>query len=183
MTETPASLLDRLRQPTDASAWEQFVTLFGPLMHRWALLLGARGPDAEDLVQDVFVVLYRHLPGFRYDPQRSFRAWLRTVIHHAWLKRRRPPTQSLDEAPEPAVPDPVPELAESEYRAQLVSQALRIIQTDFQPTTWKVFWELAVVGRSGTDVAREFGLSVNAAYLARTRVVSRLRQELDGLLD
>src|SRR5437588_12372374 len=103
MNETPATLLQRLRRGGDAAAWERFVRLFTPILDRWACRLGLPEADADDLVQDVFVTLLRRLPEFDYDPSRSFRAWLWTVLYHAaaaWRQRqaRRPvPLDDLDQ--------------------------------------------------------------------------------------
>src|SRR5262245_13646905 len=92
---TPVSLLERLRrQPGDAETWARFASLYTPLLYHRARRLGLQPADAENLVQDVFTVLIRRLPEFRYDPQRSFHRWLSTVLHNRWrdqLKRRAVP--------------------------------------------------------------------------------------------
>jgi RNA polymerase sigma-70 factor (ECF subfamily) len=64
-----------------------------------------------------------------------------------------------------------------------VARAIELMQADFQPATWKAFWEFVVNGRPAADIARELDLTPNAIYLARGRVLQRLRQELDGLLE
>src|SRR5262245_6513796 len=83
MVTTSDSLLERLRRP-DCNAWVRFVQLYTPLLHRWAGQLGLQDADAADLVQDVFSILVQKLPEFVYDPARSFRGWLRTVLIHRW---------------------------------------------------------------------------------------------------
>src|SRR5262245_24469512 len=85
MDTTSPSLLERLRDAPDAAAWSRFVRLYTPMLLRWAYRLGLSGGDAADLVQEVFLVLLRKLPDFRYDPGQSFRAWLRTVARNRWL--------------------------------------------------------------------------------------------------
>ena len=146
----PASLLVRLRGGADEEAWKRFVLLFAPLLDRWARGLGARAADADDLVQDVFCILVRRLPRFHYDPAKSFRAWLWTTLHHCWLDRRarraeRP--MGSGEAFDRADPAVVTGAEEAEYRTYLVNRAAQILQRDFEPTTWRVFWELVVSGR------------------------------------
>src|SRR5436190_11639315 len=79
MTRTPASLLERLRQPFEPEAWARFVALYTPLLFSWANRVGLQEPDAADLVQEVFVTLLQVLPTFSYDRHQSFRRWLRTV--------------------------------------------------------------------------------------------------------
>src|SRR5687768_5078078 len=80
MNETSASLLERLRRPADAEAWSRFVELYTPVLFAWARGVGLQDADAADLVQDVLAGLLRSLPTFQYDPGKSFRAWLRTVL-------------------------------------------------------------------------------------------------------
>src|SRR5262245_38220683 len=84
MTETSVSLLERLREPFDPAAWSRFVALYTPLIYAWACRARLQEQDAQDLVQDVFITLLRVLPKFTYDPEQSFRRWLRTVTMNAW---------------------------------------------------------------------------------------------------
>src|ERR1700722_11673297 len=81
---TPASLLQRLRQPDEQGAWERFVDLYTPLIFFWACRMRLQAQDAADLVQDVFTTLLQKLPEFHYDPGKSFRAWLRTLTVNRW---------------------------------------------------------------------------------------------------
>lgn len=186
MHSTPASLLERVRRPADAAAWREFVHLYTPLLYFWARRLGLQAADAADLVQEVFVALVHALPHFTYDRQRSFRAWLFTLMRNKWQdwRRRRVPVPagSVEPAAERA-DDGIAALEEAEYRSHICARALRLIQKEFAPTTWQTFWATVVEGRSAVDVAREFGVTANAVYLARGRVLRRLREELDGLIE
>ena len=185
--DTPASLLERLRRPGDAQAWERFVELYVPMLYHWARRTGLQEADAADLVQEVLALLFCKLPEFRYDPNRSFRAWLHAVTLNKWREglRRRPPLPVGDgrPAPEPAAPDDVAAFEEAEYRQCLVRQALQALQGDFPPTTWKAFQEYVLAGRPAEQVAAELRLRVGTVYAAKSRILARLRQELDGLLD
>jgi RNA polymerase sigma-70 factor, ECF subfamily len=160
------------------------VQLYTPLLFYWTRRLGLRPPDAADLVQEVFVILVRKLPEFDYNRNDGFRAWLRTVLFNQWrmtLRRKLPSACApLDDLPCPDQPDGV---AEEEYRQMLVARALRLMQTDFQPATWQAFWECVVNDRPPAQVAAELGVSVRSVYLSKGRVLRRLRQELQGLLD
>jgi RNA polymerase sigma-70 factor (ECF subfamily) len=187
-TRTPSSLLARLRQPFEPEAWARFVALYTPLIYSWARHLGLQEQDAADLVQDVFVTLLQVLPTFNYDRQQSFRKWLRTVAINRWKKerkRQRPRlVQGAEGQPEPvAVGDALEACWEAEYRQHLVRQALQLMRTDFEETTWKACWETAAAGRPAADVAAELSLTVGAVHAAKFRVLSRLRHELQGLLD
>ena len=184
---TPVSLLERLRQPGERQAWQRFTELYTPLMYYWARRLGMQPSDAADLVQDVFAILIQKLPEFAYDRRKSFRSWLRTVMFNKWRdqQRRAEPPQQADEATfaELPGPDKADWVGEVEYRQNLIRRALQIMQADFQPSTWKACWEYVVSDRSAAEVAAELGISVGAVYVAKSRVLSRLRQELEGLLE
>jgi RNA polymerase sigma-70 factor (ECF subfamily) len=188
MTKTPASLLERLRQPVEPEAWDRFVSLYTPLIYAWGRHVGLQDQDAADLVQEVFVKLVQVMPTFRYDPDKGFRAWLRTVTLNTWRDRRKrrgdralPGDEAiLAELAAPASPE---SFWETSYRRQIVHRAMALMQADFRPATWKAFWEQVVLGRPAREVAAELGLSPGAAYAAKLRVLNRLRQELQGMLE
>jgi RNA polymerase sigma-70 factor (ECF subfamily) len=188
MNTTSPSLLERLRSPDEQTAWERFVQLYTPLLCHWAHRLGLRGQDADDLVQDVFTILVQRLPEFQHDPQKRFRGWLWTITLNKWRERQRrrpPPALVADSALQADLlsPDGTPAVDEAEYQQYLIKRALELMQAEFQPATWKAFWECLVGNRTAADVAAELGITENAVYLAKGRVLRRLRQELQGLLD
>jgi RNA polymerase sigma-70 factor (ECF subfamily) len=184
---TSSSLLERLRQPGDRHAWERFTELYGPLLYTQACRLERRPEDAADLVQEVFVLLLQKLPTFHYDPQQSFRAWLRTLLINKWRDRcrRRPssPPGVVDSGVADSGIDPAVEIEEAEYREYLLQQALRVMKAEFPPTTWEACYRYLFEGRPAADVAAELGLSIGSIYAAKSKVLARLRQELHGLLD
>jgi RNA polymerase sigma-70 factor (ECF subfamily) len=146
MDHTPVSLLERLGRPNDQAAWERFVQLYTPLLCHWARRLGLQGPEAADLVQDVFTLLVQKLPEFRYDPGKRFRAWLWTVtLNRCRERQRRQPAPVLstdrDALARVAAPDEAEAAVEEEYRRYLTRRALELMQAEFQPATWKAFWE------------------------------------------
>jgi RNA polymerase sigma-70 factor (ECF subfamily) len=188
MDPTSPSLLARLRQPAQQEAWARFVKLYTPFLYHWARQLKLNEQDAADLVQDVFLVLVRKLQGFTYDPQKSFRGWLRTVMLNKWRDVQRQRAVQTARKSEPFVsdlagPDDVVAFEEAEYRQYLVSRALRLMRAEFQPATWQACWEHVVSGKPAAEVAVELGISLNSVYAAKSRVLRRLRQELQGLLD
>jgi RNA polymerase sigma-70 factor (ECF subfamily) len=185
---TPVSLLEQLRRPGDEASWVRFVRLYYPLIYDWARRAGAGHEDAADLVQEVLTVLIRKLPEFEYDPSKTFRGWLHTVTRNAWRRHRRRAPRLLIEAVDLAEIDaegdpPGRGFEEDEYRRSLVFRALQVMRVDFQPASWRACWENVVEGRPAGEVARELGITVNAVYLAKSRVLRRLHQELDGFLD
>lgn len=188
MNTTRISLLERLRQRRDERAWEHFVQLYTPLLCCWVRRLGVEGQDAADLVQDIFTVLVKKLPEFAYDPSKRFRGWLWRVALNC-CRKRHGRQQVPVQAGEPEIvsqattPDVAEEVADEEYRQYLTRRALELMQAEFQPATWKAFWECVVNQRSTAEVAAGLNMTENAVYLAKGRVLSRLREELKGLLD
>jgi RNA polymerase sigma-70 factor (ECF subfamily) len=187
MFTTPASLLERLRRPGESQAWDRFVQLYSPLLLRWARQTGLQPTDAADLVQDVFVVLLRKLPEFEYDRQKSFRGWLRTVVVNKFRECRRRPAlvvaEGADALHDVPAADEFNAFEEQEYRRSLVQRTLELLQPEFPDRVWQAFWEYGVRGRSPEEVAAEMGLRPGSVYAAKSRVMTRLREEISGLLD
>jgi RNA polymerase sigma-70 factor (ECF subfamily) len=186
MHTTSPTLLERLRQPGQKEAWERFVQLYSPLIYYWARRTGLQTQDASDLVQEVFTLLLRKLPEFEYDGKKSFRGWLRMVTLNKWKEKRRRqqgPSATDEELEQLAAGDHASALWEKEYQQYLVGRALEIMKAQFEPTTWKACWAHTVEGKPAAEVAARLKISANAVYLATSRVLQRLRTELDGLMD
>lgn len=180
---TPVSLLDRLKRRDDTVAWERFVALYTPLLYHWVRGAGLDEHDAADLVQEVLAKLLVAMPNFHYDPGQSFHGWLRTVALNCRrdLLKRRTPQDATEAAIAAFEPDPIEAFIEREYRNQLAVRAMQILRSDFQPQTWQAVWDLVVAGKPAGKVASEAGMTVQAVYAAKCRVLARLRQELQGL--
>jgi RNA polymerase sigma-70 factor (ECF subfamily) len=184
---TSLTLLQAVRDPADQGAWLRFVQLYTPFLLRWARRTGLRESDAEDLIQDVFALLWRKLPDFRYESGGSFRTWLRTVALNKWRERCRrdhgTPCASAADLNGLAAPDEAGAFEEVEYRRHLVGRALELIRPEFSETAWRAFRAHVVAGCSAAEVAAELGVRIGTVYAAKSRVLTRLRRELDGLLD
>jgi RNA polymerase sigma-70 factor (ECF subfamily) len=162
------------------------VDLYTPLLLYWARGLGLNSQDSADLVQEVFTVLVQKLPTFKYDQSKTFRGWLRTLAVNKWRdiqRRKKLPMESRGDLSGLSGPDAVEAFWEHDFQKHLVRRALKVMKAEFQPTTWKACWEMVAGGRSGAEVARELGVTENAVYVAKYKVIRRLRQELKGLID
>jgi RNA polymerase sigma-70 factor (ECF subfamily) len=187
MHTTSSSLLLRLRQPGDRDAWERFCKLYTPLLFHWARRFGLQDDDAADLVQDILTTLIQKLPGFCYEPSKRFRGWLWTVsLNRFRMAQRRAQVPTAQGAAAldgcPAVSN-IEEFDEAEYRRHVVGRALQLMQSEFEESTWQACWQHVVAGRRAAEVAAELGLSVGAVYVAKSRVLRRLREELGEMLD
>jgi RNA polymerase sigma-70 factor (ECF subfamily) len=186
---TRASLLARLGDPQDRAAWQEFVALYGSLVYGFARNRGLQDADAADLTQEVFLAIAQAADRRKYDPkQGTFRGWLYGITRNKiakFLQRRRlQPVGSgdtnaqrrLDEQPDLG---PDPQAAwELEFQKQLFRVAAAKIEGSFAPTTWQAFWRTAVDGKSASVVAKDLGLSVGAVYVAKSRVLARLIEEM-----
>jgi RNA polymerase sigma-70 factor (ECF subfamily) len=182
---TSTGLLARLRQ-RDRDAWERLARLYGPLVYSWCRRRGLRAEDAEDVVQDVFRAVAGHVAEFVHGPGSTFRGWLWTITRNKILdlyrlRRRRPEAAGGSDAQErlTQIPDRLEE-SEPEINAagQLVRRALNYIRVEFTDETWQAFWRVMIDGQAPNEVALALGLSVNAVYIAKSRVLRRLREEL-----
>jgi len=185
MHSTPPSLLQQLRTAPDAVAWGEFVELYTPLLYQWTRRVGLDENDARDLIQDVFVVLVEKLPEFQYDPTRSFRSWLKTLLLNRWrnqVRRAARHEDSPDQIEAAESPDAFADIDEREYSDFVIGRAMELMRTEFSEPVWRACWMCTGEGRQPAEVARELGMSVNSVYAAKCRVLLRLRQKLTGLL-
>ena len=183
---TRASLLVRLRDPHDANAWGQFVGLYAPLVYGYARRQGLQDADAADLTQEVLGAVANGVGRLDYDPARgAFRNWLFTVVRRKLANRRAAAEHrargSGDTATQQLLEQcPAPNGVESDWQAEwdrrVFAWACEQVRPGVSDATWRAFWQTAVEGRPGKAVAAELGLSVAAVYLARSRVLARLRE-------
>jgi RNA polymerase sigma-70 factor (ECF subfamily) len=192
MDPTSLSLLDRLQRQPDAASWQRLHDLYRPLIHHWLARFSDLRDEADDLAQEVLVVLVRELPRFERRRLGSFRAWLRQItanrLRTHWRRQHRRPTATPRNDPDQLLAqleDPHSELSrqwDREHDQQVFQRLLAVVQADFQPTTWEAFQRFACEGRPAAAVAAELGLSENAVLLAKVRVLKRLREEAGDLL-
>ncbi len=194
MSETSASFLDRLRSNPDASAWQRLFDLYSPLIRAWLRRHSTLEQDADDLVQEVMTVVFRKLPEFRREPRTgAFRRWLRSItvncLRAYWRSRRARSTptgdreflETLDQLEDPH--SDLSRLWDEEHDRHVTRRLLEFIRVNFEPSTWRAFERVTLHGVSADQAARELGMSVNAIYIVRSRVMTLLRQEGAGLID
>jgi RNA polymerase sigma-70 factor (ECF subfamily) len=186
-----STLLERVRARRPES-WQRLVDLYGPVVYRWCRRLGVSRADAPDVVQQVFTAVIVDVGRFRRDrPGDSFGAWLRTVTRHRVcdyfrLRQGHPSADGgteayqrllrIAEAEEESAPMPP---VESE--GQFFRRLLELVRAEFESRTWDAFWQIVVDGQPPAEVAAALNMSLPAIYKAKSRVLRRLRQELDGL--
>jgi RNA polymerase sigma factor (sigma-70 family) len=176
--------LERLRDAADPLAWDEFFRRYWRLIYRFARERGCSQHSAEDIVQEVMLAVFQQRELFRYDPARGrFRDWLATVVRNLIVRRWRQPAARI-RAGEEAMPlaeleaaQPPPEAAwETAFEEAMLGVVLEIVRREVAPETFQAFELLVLHQYSGAETARITGLSRNAAYLARRRVLARLRE-------
>jgi RNA polymerase sigma-70 factor (ECF subfamily) len=192
--DTRPSLLVRIRDPQDERAWSEFVEIYSPLIHQLARRKGLQDADAADLLQEVLRAVAGAIDGWDPDPKRgSFRAWLfriaRNLMINFLVKQERQPWSRssgdsrigrlLEEQPAPAGPESA--LFDAEYRRRLFAWAVEQIRPEFRPTTWSAFWMAGVEGKDPRAVAEALGISVGAVYHNKSRVMARIRRQIEAL--
>jgi RNA polymerase sigma-70 factor (ECF subfamily) len=188
--KTRPSLLLRMRDRQDARAWGDFVEIYEPLVYRLARGSGFQDADARELTQEVLLAVSKAIERWDFDPARgSFRAWLfrvaRNLMVNFLVKQKRQPHGVGDTDMQRLLAEqPAPESEQSayfdlEYRRRLFRWAADRTRHEFQTSTWQAFWKSCVEGLPIPEVTAQLGLSRGAVYVARSRVMARLRQEIE----
>lgn len=193
MAVTSFSLLDRLQSQPDNASWKRLTDLYTPLICSWLKRNSVTHDDRDDLVQDVLAIVARRLPQFQHNKRTgAFRSWLRTItvncLRDFWRAKRLRPVAGGSDFPKvlDQLADPNSDLSrlwDQEHDRHVARRLLELIEGDFQPSTWRAFRRVSLEGASPDAVAAELGLTVNAVFIAKSRVLARLRQEAEGLLD
>ena len=194
MLETSLSLLDRLRQSPEDADWSRLIEAYSPLLRAWLMRSEVQAADADDLVQEVLLVVHRELPKFEHNQRRgAFRNWLRQIVVHRlrnfWRSRGRLIAVGNDSQLEEQLKqleDDGSQLSQRwdrEHNLAIARKLLELIESRFTESTRLIFRRLVVDGADADTVASETGLSLNAIFTAKSRVLRELRRLGAGLVD
>ena len=186
---TRPSLLLRIRDSQDKLAWNEFVGIYGPLVYAFGRKHGLQDADAADLTQEVFRAVASAVGQFHYDADRGgFRRWLFTVtrneLRDAVAHAKRNPAGSGDTGIKQVIerqPAPLNDEAlwEEEYERRRFDWAAQRVCGQVEKSTWQAFWQTAIEGKPAEEVARALKISVGAVYIAKSRVIARLRKQIE----
>lgn len=194
MSTTSLSLLNRAAAEGDSQSWNRLVNLYEPLLRRWVEGFGIQHADTEDLIQDVLATVYRELPSFQHNLRTgAFRTWLKGIL----INRVRYFLRSRQNRPlatgKSSVLEQLQQLADDcsdlsqlwdhEHNAHIISQLTSTVEPRFEEKTWMAFCRQVLDGVSPDEVAAELSMSLSSVYVAKSRVLSVLRQEAEGLVD
>jgi RNA polymerase sigma-70 factor, ECF subfamily len=191
---TSLSLLERLRDPADSDAWRSFHDLYGPWIRHWLVRKGLQEQDADDVFQEVFRVAATELGQFEHSGRPgALRRWLREVLANRlrtfWRQKCSRPgavggSEHLAMAEE--LQDPASQLSrawDEEYRRAVCDRLFVAIEHEFEGKTMAAFRSVALEGKRPADVAAELQMTPNAVRIAQSRVLRRMRELGEGILD
>jgi RNA polymerase sigma-70 factor, ECF subfamily len=194
MNTTSLSLLDRLRDAApDPADWQRLHEVYQPVIESWLRRVPGLGDEADDLAQEILVVLFRALPSFDRRRQGSFRAWLRQIT----LNRIRTFQKALGKRPRAGggediaqalaqLADPASDLVQQwdqDHDRHVFEKLLALVKPDFNASTWDAFTLCALENQPPAQVAATLKLSIRVVVQAKFRVLKRLREEAGDFLD
>lgn len=181
--ETRITLVARLKDGRDGGAWSEFLDLYQPLVVRLLRRRGLQDADAEDLSQEVLMAICRRIEDWQHNGRKgAFRSWLYIVSKNLMLNllaREKNRLVGVSAVELDALLDErskTSDASELEYRRELLARGAELIRREFRETTWTAFWRSAVEHLPISDVAEELNMSEGAVYIARSRVMARLRE-------
>jgi RNA polymerase sigma factor (sigma-70 family) len=188
---TRASLLVQLRDGANDGAWREFMKLYGPVVYGFARKRGLQDADAADLMQDVMRSVSAAIGRLDYDRnQGTFRGWLFTITRNKvfnFLSARRIRPQGSGDSTTNRLLNQEPDsndgsdVWEMEYERRLAGVAMNRVKSEFQENTWQAFWLTAVEGVGAAAAAQQVGISTGAIYVAKSRVLARLKEEVETM--
>ncbi len=185
MTATRSSLLRRVRDPADAQSWNEFDSIYRPLLIHYARCRGAGEDLAEEVAQECMAAVARQIGHF--ERQRSFRAWLRAIVDHKicdQLSRRRPTAVAADAIDALRDPSPAPgELWEKHWNEGVARMLVQRLHSTFAAHTLQAFEMYVLEERPVAEISKALGMTANQIYVAKSRVARHLREHCDDLID
>lgn len=194
MDETSLSLLARLRSSPESESWDRLVELYAPLLRAWLRRYDVQASDADDLMQEVLMAVSKDLNSFDHHGEPgAFRGWLKAIL----VNRLRNFWRARDRRPQPRgdvdlnrrleqLEDPVSEMSRlwnREHDQFILGQLLTHAEPHFEHKTWKAFSRVVLEAQPADQVSDELGISLNAVFIAKSRVLSCLRREAAGLVE
>lgn len=184
--ETRDSLILRLPDKCDVEAWDQFVSIYEPLVYRLARAKGFQDADARDVTQEVLVAVSRAVQRWEPDRERGrFRDWLFRIARNLminFMTRRThraigsggsEMTELLDQQIDPG--SEAESTFDLEYRREVFHRAANLVRKQVKARTWQAFWRTSVELQAIQAVAVELKMSTGAVHIARSRVLGRMR--------
>ena len=189
--DTRHSLLRRLHDRTDVTAWTEFCTIYEPVIYRFAKRFSLQDADASEVSQAVLLIVSRKVEAFDIRADGRFRGWLSKLARHAAVdlirKRRERPIGGSDIvrilSAVPAIESDPSQAFLLEARNRQFHWAAEQVRQSSHAATWQAFWLTAVEGLPAIEVARKLGMNLGAIYVARCRTLARIKNLIEPFLE
>jgi len=197
---TRRSLLSRLKQSDAQESWRQFFDTYWRLIYTTAVRAGLADSDAQEVVQETVLTVFRKIKTFQYDPAvGSFKGWLLTIVrwriadqfrkrqqqgeplHSHWeTETEGRATAIIDRVVDPSAID-LDALWEEEWQRTLFAAALARVKRQANARHYQIFDLHAVKQWPVQKVAQVLGVSAGQVRLAKHRIAALMRQEVARL--
>lgn len=175
----------------DEQAFQRITQLYAGLVYHWCRTAGLSPEDAQDVSQQVFLTVHKSLNGFRREkPGDSFRGWLRVITRSRLTDFFRSKPIELAQGGEQnwtlniQALESESDVGKPRTEAILIyERALKLIAGEFSDRDCQAFQMITIDGASPQDVALKLGMTTNAVYIAKSRILKRLRDEFMEVLD
>lgn len=186
LSQTSESLLEGLRAG-DRGAWHRLWQCYAPLIAAYARRAQLSDPDAADVVQETLIAVHRAFAEMTSPFDRTqgrFRHWLGGIVRHKIddVRRQRArrvrsggaaqigPNIDLAELAAP----PSNDVWDVEWQRNTLRRALEQVATEVEPVIFQAFWLYVIEDQPAEQVAKLLGVSRNAVYISKCRVLRRL---------
>ena len=183
MEPTRPSLLIRIKDRDDATAWTEFFDLYSPMLYSYARVRGLSHDDAEDIRSSCYETIVQKIRDFEYEKEKGgFRAWLRTMVNHRVIdmfrKRKMPIAQSSDLGQLESDQESVDELFDQYWRIHHLRHCVQLVQKRVKPETFQVFQMLTEEGASVEQICEQMEMNSDQVYKIKSRVLALVRDEM-----
>lgn len=181
---TRPSLLVRLRNTRDDQAWAEFTAVYEPVIYRMTQRRGLQDADAREVVQEVLMSVAAAIDRFDIEAAGSFRGWLARITRNEAIDQFRKLSAREQTTGDSDVQKRLDDVAvnqqfhdefEQHRREQLFRWAASEVRRHTGEANWIAFWNTTIEARPIAEVAAELGISEGAVYVARCRIMKRIR--------
>ena len=193
MLDTSVSLLERIASDGQDKDWERLLSIYRPFIDSQVRRYPQLIDQADDIAQEIAMVLVRELPQFQRHRVGSFRVWLRQVaVNQIRNASRKQKVQPIAIGDSPSIEEQLEELSNpaslaskrwnDEHDQEVLRRVIEIVREEVNPTHWQAFQAHVLDGKSADQVSRDLGITINMVHLAKSRITKRMQSEVKGLI-
>jgi RNA polymerase sigma factor (sigma-70 family) len=190
LCKTNHTLLERVRDPHNKEAWQEFITYYEQFIYNILRHLQVPESDAEEVCQEIIIRLWKKLPEFTYNKDRGkFRNWLGVMIRNEanryFKKANRSNTfivakdqDQLEDQPQSETEYDIDKLIADEWKQYISNLAWESIKGRFQENMQNVIL-LHMDGKSTKEIAEQCNIVESSVRVYIKRIRAHLKNEID----